>query len=136
MTDGPVRALLDRAAIHDVLLRYANGIDRRDLPLVASCFTPDAVYDGTLGRGTIRDALAALPAALDRYRRTLHFLGNQMIVVTGDAATSEAYCLAHHELRAGGRHVVAIRYEDALVRDGDGWRIRARLVQREWERYE
>jgi 3-phenylpropionate/cinnamic acid dioxygenase small subunit len=135
MTDG-LGTLVDRAAIQDLLVRYARGIDRRDLPLVASCFTPDAVYEGTLGSGTIRDALAALPVALERYTRTLHFLGNQTIAVAGDEATSETYCLAHHELLSGGRRVVAIRYQDELVREAGGWRIRARVVQREWERYE
>ena len=60
----------DRTAIREVLLRYARGVDARDLALVASCFTPDAAYRGALASGTIADALAALPhghAALRRH---------------------------------------------------------------------
>jgi len=133
MAEAALQALLDRAAIQDVLTRYARGVDRRDLALVRSCFTAGATYDGSLAHGTIADALAALPVALERYTRTFHFLGNQTIDVTGDAAKSETYCLAHHEIRGGGRNVVAIRYEDALVRCDDGaWRIRGRVVHREW----
>ena len=36
-----VETLLDRAAIRDVLLRYARGVDRRDLAMVRACFMPD-----------------------------------------------------------------------------------------------
>ncbi len=126
--------LVDRAAIHDVLLRYARGVDRRDLALVASCFRPDAAYEGTLGHGTVADALAALGPAMARYARTLHVLGNQTIELAGDSAESETYALAHHVLVDGRHRVVAIRYCDHLVRDGETWRIARRVVHREWER--
>lgn len=131
-----VQDLLDRAAIHDVLLRYARGVDRRDLDLVASCFRPDAAYDGALGTGTIADALAALEPAMARYARTLHVLANQTIELAGDHARSETYALAHHVLPDGRLRVVALRYCDDLVRDTTGWRIAGRVVHREWERME
>ncbi len=132
--DDAVQALVDRDAIRDVLLRYARGVDRRDIELVASCFTPDAGYEGSLARGTIVDALAALRVAFERYTRTLHFLGNQVIELDGETARSETYCLAHHVLPDGGLRVVAVRYLDELSRDDRGWRIRRRVAQREWER--
>ena len=134
--DVALRQLLDRAAIQDVLLRYARGVDRRDLDLVASCFTPDAAYDGSLARGTIVDALAALRVAVTRYARTLHFLGNQLIELDGDQARSETYALAHHQLPDGTHRVVAVRYLDELVRQQARWLIRRRVVHREWQRDE
>jgi SnoaL-like domain len=135
--EAALRALLDRAAIHDLLLRYARGVDRRDLPLVASCFTPDASYDGILGKGGVVDALAALGRAMARYEGTMHFLGNQTIELAGDRARSETYCVAHHRpssAEGSGSRVVAVRYLDELVRVGGGWLICARVVKREWER--
>jgi len=126
--------LIDRAAIHDVLLRYARGVDRRDLTVVAACFTPDAAYQGALGAGTIAEALARLGEAMARYTSTLHVIGNQTIELEGDAAHSETYCLAHHVLADGRHREVAVRYLDDLVRDRDTWRIRRRVVAREWER--
>jgi ketosteroid isomerase-like protein len=128
--------LLDRVAIQDVLLRYAQGVDRRDLAQVASCFTPDAAYAGALGTGSIGDALAQLAAVLPKYVRTLHFLGNHSITIAGDTARSETYALAHHLLPDGRQRVVAIRYLDDLVRGPDGWQIARRNVAREWERTE
>ena len=135
-TDAALRKLLDRAAIQDVLLRYARGVDRRDLDLVASCFTADAAYDGMLARGTIADALGALRVAVTRYAGTMHFLGNQLIELDGDRARSETYALAHHQLPDGGLRVVAVRYLDELVRRDGGWVICSRVAHREWERNE
>lgn len=134
LDDAALRRLLDRAAIQDVLLRYARGVDRRDIDLVASCFTPDAAYDGALARGTIADALAALRVAVTRYTSTLHVLANQLIEIDGDTARSETYALAHHCLPDGALRIVALRYLDELVRHDDGWRICRRTAQREWER--
>ena len=129
-----LQALIDRAAIQDVLLRYARGVDRRDVALVASCFTPDAGYDGALGRGPIGDVLTRLGERMARYTSTLHFLGNQTIELAGDAARSATYALAHHVLPDGRHRVVAVRYCDDLVRAGGTWHICRRMVHREWER--
>jgi 3-phenylpropionate/cinnamic acid dioxygenase small subunit len=135
---GAVRELLDRAAIRDVLLRYARGVDRRDLDLVASCFVPGAEYDGALGHGTVETALTALRKSLERYQSTMHFMGNQLIEVAGDTASSETYAVAYHRLLPGegepALFVVGVRYLDDLVRAGDGWRISRRTVKMEWQK--
>jgi hypothetical protein len=135
--EGALRALLDRAAIHDVLLRYARGVDRRDFAAVASCFMPGAAYEGVLAGGTIEMALAALPDRLARYESTMHFVGNQLIDLAGDRASSETYAVAYHRLHGGtGLRVVGIRYlDDWVCHDGE-WRIQRRLVKVEWERSE
>src|SRR5262249_30642744 len=78
MAADPLRELCDRAAIHDLLMRYARGVDRRDLDQVAACFAPDAGYEGSLGVGTIDVALAALRERMDRYQVTMHFLANEL----------------------------------------------------------
>ena len=132
-----IRDLLDRAAIHDVLLRYARGVDRRDLGLVASCFLPDASYEGALARGTIGDALAALRDRMARYDTTMHFIGNQLIEINGDTASSETYAVAYHRLTENGEaklFAIGVRYCDGLVRDGDQWRIQRRVVRTDWQR--
>lgn len=126
----------DRLALRDLLCRYARGVDRRDLPLVRSCFTPDCRYDGALGRGSIDVAMAALRDAMGRYRATFHLVGEQRAVVTGDAAEAETYAIAFHALRGPGtrHHTVGVSYRDACVRTADGWRVAARTVRRLWAR--
>ncbi|MCE2463994.1 MAG: nuclear transport factor 2 family protein, partial [Dehalococcoidia bacterium] len=43
--DPVLQELADRAAIRDVMILYARGLDRRDFDLVRSCFTDDAYAD-------------------------------------------------------------------------------------------
>jgi len=137
--DAAIRDLLDRAAIHDVLLRYARGVDRKDLDLVAACFTPDAAYEGALAHGTIAEALARLRDSMARYDSTMHFIGNQLIEIDGETANSETYAVAYHRLAEAGvakLFTVGVRYLDELARNSDGWRIRRRAVKMEWQRIE
>jgi hypothetical protein len=103
---------------------------------VAACFTPDAAYDGALGRGTIADALAALDGAMRRYAATVRRIGNQTVALDGDRAHSEADCLAEHVLPDGGHLLVAVRYRDDLIRGAEGWRIARRAVTTLWQRRE
>lgn len=137
--EAAVRGLLDRAAIRDVLLRYAHGVDRRDLAAVASCFTPDASYKGSLGEGSIDVALAALRDRMGQYASTMHLVANQLVEIDGDRATSETYAIAYHQMHGdeGRRNMaVGVRYLDTLVRVADGWRICHREVRLEWQRFD
>jgi ketosteroid isomerase-like protein len=136
--EAAVRGLLDRAAIRDVLARYAHSVDRRDLAGVASCFTPDASYKGSLGEGTIEVALSALRERMAQYTSTMHFLGTQLIEIQGpDSASSETYAIAYHQTADddGPRNMaVGVRYLDTFLRTGAGWRIARREVSMEWQR--
>jgi 3-phenylpropionate/cinnamic acid dioxygenase small subunit len=136
--DAATQAMADRAAIHDLQLTYARAVDRKDLDLVASCFAANAAYEGALGRGEIGTALVSLRTAMARYGRTFHHVGNVLVEVHGDRATSETYAIAYHRERADPRrqYVVAIRYVDELARHDDRWRITRRTVHREWERHQ
>lgn len=138
MTDADkLQHLIDRAAIQDLLARYAHCVDRRDLESVAACFTPDATYRGSLGEGTIQNALVALRDRMMRYESTMHLLGNQVIEIDGDRATCETYAIAHHRINNNGDRrtlTVGVRYQDQLVRQDSRWMICGRVVHMEWER--
>ena len=140
MQDLAVQQLLDQAAIHDLLLRYARGVDTKNLELVASCFSRDAGYEGTLGRGTIGEALKSLKSAFERYHNTMHLIGNLCVDFDdGEHARCETYAIAYHRLKAGDggqQYVTAIRYLDQLARHDGRWTIIHRTVRREWERHE
>lgn len=133
-----VVALADRAAIQDLQLTYARGVDRRDLALVASCFAPDCAYEGALGHGTIGDALRTLEAAMTRYASTLHHVGSVLVTLDGDRAVAETSAVAYHRLRDDPRRlsVVAVRYLDELARRDGRWLITRRTVERAWTRDE
>lgn len=134
-----MREMLDRMAIREVLLRYAHAVDRRDLDMVRGCFMPDASYHGALGDGSISDALVALRQRMERYDSTMHLIGNQFIELAGDEAKSETYTIAYHRLNGEDEPnvlTVAVRYLDELIRHDGQWRIRARVVVQEWQRYD
>jgi ketosteroid isomerase-like protein len=135
--DAALRELLDRAAVRDVLYTYARGVDRKDIALVASCFTADCAYEGSLGRTDVRDALARLERRWVDFDATMHFMGNCLIDLDGDVARSETYCVAYHRRTVDGVQkdlTVAVRYNDEMIRQDGRWRIRRRHVVTVWTR--
>jgi hypothetical protein len=130
--------LVDRAQILDALTRYTRGVDRHDMDLVRSAYHADAYDDHGLYQGDVEGMIAFL-AALSVFERTMHFLGNHTVVVEGDVARAETYCVAWHRhvsSRTGTArdNVQGIRYLDRMEkRDGD-WRIAHRQIVLDWMR--
>lgn len=119
----------DRIAIHDVLVAYATGIDRRDWDLFRRCFTDDVVaaYEGVAtwnGADEITDYMATAHADMGH---TMHRLSNMAVSVDGDRATARTYVDAVLMAADGQSGVNPVGfYDDELVRTEDGWRIRRR----------
>jgi hypothetical protein len=128
-----------REDVHDVILRYARGVDRRDWDLVRSCFADDAVIEGTRFSGPIDEYLPMLRPGVESFPTTMHFMGNQLAEIDGDRASTETYAIAHHFLDAEGRVegiVMGVRYLDDLeCRDGRWVIVRRRAVS-DWTRGE
>jgi hypothetical protein len=89
-------ALADRAAITDVLIRYAEGLDRRDLDAVRSCFAPGvrAEYAGVVLKPGV-DALIEHVSVVSTFVGSMHLLGNVVIELDGDTARSTCRCVAY-----------------------------------------
>lgn len=135
--DAVARLVTDRAAIRDLVARYAIAVDRKDWAAVRACFTADATCDYVWFRGDVATVVGHIERGLARFERTMHLVGTHLAEVSGDAAAAETYALCHHRLRtADGAvdRVVGLRYLDALVRTPDGWRIRRRDVAVDFER--
>jgi hypothetical protein len=78
------------------------------------------------------DAIRGLPAQVEQFRRTFHFLGQSRYDISGRVARGEVYCIAHHLLESTN-YVMYIRYDDQYAEiDGDGWRISRRRVLIDW----
>ena len=95
----------DRLAIRELVEAYAHCADRRDAKGQMALFTKDThfvVYMNAKDPNPSQDlhsreALAAVFADLNRYAATMHFVGQSTIfALTGDRATGEASCIAHH----------------------------------------
>jgi SnoaL-like domain len=84
-----------------------------------------------------REALAPVFAELNKYHATTHFVGQSTIfTLTGDPATGEAYCLAHHVTVNGGKRrlmLASLRYFDTFVKIDGSWLLFAeRCLYVDW----
>ncbi len=121
----------DEAQITALLIRYATGIDRRDWPLFATCFTADVFAEyGDFG-GNHHDR-AAFVASFEKGHAqlgpTLHRMSNIAIAVAGDTATARTYVDAIL-MRDAPRTIFCQAigyYDDSLIREPSGWKIRHR----------
>ena len=125
--------LLAEAAIRDLHVRYCRGVDRMDFDLLRTSFHPDATAEFGFFSGGLDDFVAMAKEALGIYTGTTHFIGNQLVEVTGDRAWAEHYTTATHHYAADDEgpardYVTLIRYVDQVERRDGDWRIARRVL--------
>jgi SnoaL-like domain len=134
----------DRLAIREVVDAYAHCADRRDAEGQKSLFTENTHFvvhmDGQGSEPTQvldgREALTPVFDDLNRYTATMHFNGQSTIVLDGDRATGESYCMAHHlSVGKDGQRtlmIAAIRYDDVFVKQQGAWLFAERRLMVDW----
>jgi hypothetical protein len=126
--------IADHLAIEAVILRYATGIDRRDWPLLRTCFTEDFVGDfGPAGiwRGP-DEVVAYMVAGAAAGGASLHRMSNIVVGGGPDSATARTYVdaiLMPKDEAGAGFHSICY-FDDELIRTNDGWRVRRRAMTR------
>lgn len=129
-TDEDVRALLDKQAIHDVLTRYARGVDRCDEDLLRSVYHENSWdYHGAF-EGTGAEFAARPERRSSRNLIVHHAMCGVHIELDGDVARCETYYVCTHlrEETPGERAFGQIfgRYLDRFERRAGEWRIAVR----------
>jgi 3-phenylpropionate/cinnamic acid dioxygenase small subunit len=131
----------DRAALADLVHRYAAGVDDRQFDSVAELFTdkaelmlpePPAKLDPVhrhCGRAAIRTAIAAVAATI----RTEHAIVGEVFDAgpQPDSACGRIACVTHHWSHHGDQLtdvVWHLRYDDDYRRTDAGWRIAYRTL--------
>jgi 3-phenylpropionate/cinnamic acid dioxygenase small subunit len=115
--------------VADILIRYASGIDRRDWPLLRSCFTEDCDADyGDIGLWHGAEEITAwMREVHEPCGHTMHRITN-IVVVPGDGGVhARSYVdgiVMFADNRAGSR--AAGYYDDDLVATDAGWKIARR----------
>jgi ketosteroid isomerase-like protein len=134
----------DRLAIRELIEAYAHCADRRDAKGQMALFTTDThfvVYMNAKDPKPTqelhsREALAPVFADLNQYAATMHFVGQSTIFsLSGDRATGEAYCIAHHLTVDGEKRrmmVAYLRYLDTFVKIDGMWLFAERLLYVDW----
>ena len=135
MSDAALRAIQDRAEIEELLYRYAEMVDQKDWKQMDRIFALEATIDYTSTggqKGPFRETLAWLDRALESWPINLHVIGNVIIEIDGDVATSRCYFHAPMGRETeDGQFIItnAGRYLDKLIRTADGWRIVERVCE-------
>ena len=132
MDSHSLAQLLDERAISRALIGFARAMDDRDWATMAEILTEDA--QGDFGTGPLAGSAAIIDLIrgyLDNCGPTQHLLGNVIVDVDGDTATSRAYIRDVH-LNATAdpsvRFYTLGDYHDTWRRSGDGnWRLCERI---------
>ena len=134
----------DRLAIRELIEAYAHCADRRDAKGQMALFTADTHFVVYMNANDpkpsqelhSREALAPVFDNLNQYAATMHFIGQSTIFsLSGDRATGEAYCIAHHLTVNGEKRrmmVAHLRYLDAFVKIDGAWLFSERLLYVDW----
>jgi len=134
----------DRLAIRELVEAYAHCADRRDAKGQMALFATDTHFVVYMNAKDprpsqdlhSREALAPVFADLNRYDATTHFVGQSTIfTLSGDRATGETYCLAHHITADGANRrlmIAALRYLDTFVKVEGVWLFAERLLYVDW----
>jgi hypothetical protein len=133
----------DRLAIRELFDAYAHCADRRDADGQKALFTADTRFAVFMdGPGTQvsqelrgREALTPVFEDLNRYEATQHYNGQSTIVLDGDRATGESYCIAHHLYTEEGTRMLMVawlRYLDTFVKLDGAWLFAERQLVVDW----
>ena len=138
---GPEAA--DRLEIRELVDSYAHCADRRDAKGQMSLFTEDTHFvvfmDARSEKPSMelnrRDDLAPVFNELNKYEATTHFMGQSTVVLNGDCATGETYCIAHHVSASEGKKtlfIASIRYYDVFAKVEGKWLFAERKLMVDW----
>jgi hypothetical protein len=136
--EAELRTLLDKQAIHDLVLTIARGTDRYDGRLLSECIARDAVID-LGGPEPMKGAAfaSALKPPSDPRPGRMHLIANVLVDVDGNSAFAESYFVSYQDILREGERATRIRsgrYLDKFRRDGHGWKLAQRTIVDEWAR--
>jgi ketosteroid isomerase-like protein len=129
--DAALRALVDRQAVVDTIVRYAQALDAKDWAAARACFADEVEAEYADLRGTGPERLTA-DAFVELRRRALeplqthHLSASHLVTLDGDRATCVSATLIHRRDPARARDATfdtLAHYTHGLARTPDGWRI-------------
>ena len=140
-------ALVDRAAISDVVHAYATGLDRRDWKLFRSIFmdTIEMNFRSVGLRSGNYDAerwVADARRLFAGFKATQHTSTNHVHDLRGDEASCVSNMQAEHVVEidadegidpAADRWTIGGYYENGLVRTRDGWKLAKVTLNVTWQ---
>ena len=130
-TEVNIESLFAEREIYRQLVRFARGMDERDWGVLAEIATDDIRAE--FGTGEIAGAeavIGVIRSYLDNCGTTQHLLGNVLINVEGDSATSESYVSDMHLAKDEQRDIqfrTLGNYSDTWVKRDGQWLLCERV---------
>jgi 3-phenylpropionate/cinnamic acid dioxygenase small subunit len=131
-----LQAMHDKIEIHELLARYARGVDSKDWELWKSVFTEDAIVDYSSAGAAVgsRDDVAAwLEQALGAVPMTQHFITNIEVELDGDRGKVRA--MFYNPMHLPGMADLSYcggYYHHDVVRTPDGWKSERLVEENQW----
>jgi 3-phenylpropionate/cinnamic acid dioxygenase small subunit len=131
-----LQALHDKLEIHELLARYARGVDDNDWDLYRSVFTDDAHIDYSsvgFAAGSRDEVAAALEQGFSALSWSQHYITNIEIDLDGDEAHVRA--MFYNPMQLPGMDEPSFCggfYHHDMVRTSDGWKSRRLVEENRW----
>ncbi|MFI5047995.1 MAG: nuclear transport factor 2 family protein [Acidimicrobiia bacterium] len=131
-----LQAVSDKLEIHELLARYARGVDLKDWELWKSVFTDDAIIDYSSANCPVgpRDEMAAwLEQGLGKAPMTQHFITNIEVDLDGDRASVHA--MFYNPMLLPGmadQTYCGGYYHHDVVRTAEGWKSEHLVEENLW----
>ena len=126
--EAKLRAIADRAEIHQVMLRYARGLDRLDIELARSCYWDDATEDHGQFVGHPDQFIPWANGTTIAFESAQHAILNHFCDLQGD----DAFCETYYQFTGIAKdppHFGSVgRYVDHFQRRNGEWRIFNRVT--------
>lgn len=128
--------LLDKQAISELVMAYANAADRHDHAKMRALYHPDAIDDhGHFAKGPAMDFIAKLPEIQKAMAILHHNVTTVNLKLDGDRAEGEIYILAFHQVQAEDRLydvLIGGRYFDKYEKRDGVWKFSHRAIVADW----
>ena len=126
-----LRRIEDRFELSDLVAKYGQLLDDRDLDAVAELYSTDSSFDSLTGPVSGRAAVVGYYAErLGAGGVTYHYPHSQVLTFSDDDDSASGVVHAHAEMEIDGvTLVIALRYLDEYTREDGAWRFRSRRAQ-------
>ncbi len=131
-----LRELLDKQALYELVMAYANAADRHDHDKMRALYHEDAIDEhGHFAKGPAMEFIDKLPAIQAPMAILHHNVTTVNLKLAGDKAEGEVYIIAFHQVKEGDRlHDVLIggRYFDKYEKRAGVWKFSHRSIVADW----
>jgi hypothetical protein len=131
-----LKELLDKQALYELIMAYANAADRHDHDRMRALYHEDAIDEhGHFAKGPAMEFIDKLPQIQAPMAILHHNITTVNLKLAGDKAEGEVYLIAFHQVKEGDRlHDVLIggRYFDKYEKRGGVWKFSYRSIVADW----